>query len=256
MQNLKDKTVLITGGSGGIGKALANSLAKEGMKLAIAARNEARLNEIAQKIRQSTSTTVLPLKADASKREDLESLVDKVMGEFGKIDVLINGVGISSQYPFWEQPLEDIENLISTNFFGYVMCTRLVLPHMIRLGGGTIINLVSGSTLVDPPPKNFLVYTSLKVGLRSFTKGLFWETRHLGIKVTSILPGVTNTALTGKLKNIDASRLMTTEAIEKAVHFALTIPIDVCPLEISVINQLSPWTIPVIPRIQPGQKVG
>jgi NADP-dependent 3-hydroxy acid dehydrogenase YdfG len=87
------------------------------------------------------------------------------------------------------------------------------------------------------------------VGLRAFSKALFWEVRDHGIKVTSILPGVTDTELTGKLQEItkDNSRLMTTEAIEEAVKFALRMPANVCPLEISVINQKTPWTAPVIP---------
>ena len=81
--------------------------------------------------------------------------------------------------------------------------------------------------------------------------------RDHGIKITSILPGVTDTDLTGKLQEItaDASRLMTTEAIENAVRFALTVPANVCPLEIAVINQQTPWVKPVIPYKQdhPGK---
>jgi NADP-dependent 3-hydroxy acid dehydrogenase YdfG len=76
--------------------------------------------------------------------------------------------------------------------------------------------------------------------------------RDHGIKITSILPGVTDTDLTGKLKEIstDTSRLMSTEAIENAIKFALTVPVNVCPLEIAVINQQTPWTAPVIPYKQ------
>ena len=134
---------------------------------------------------------------------------------------------------------------------------RLVINDMMEQKYGAIINIVSGSTLVDPVPRNFIVYSSLKVGLRAFSKGLFWELRDQGIKVTSILPGVTDTDLTGKLKDItsDTSRLMGTQAIEDAVRFALTVPANVCPLEISVINQQTPWTAPVIPFKQqhPGK---
>ena len=139
---------------------------------------------------------------------------------------------------------------------GYVRLIRLVINDMITRKSGAIINMVSGSTLVDPVPRNFIVYSSLKVGLRAFLKGLFWELRDHGIKVTSLLPGVTDTDLTGKLKDItsDTSRLMTTEAIENAVRFALTVPANVCPLEISVINQQTPWTAPVIPFKQQHPK--
>jgi short-subunit dehydrogenase len=130
-----------------------------------------------------------------------------------------------------------------------VRLIRLVINDMIKQKSGAIINMVSGSTLCDPLPRNFIVYSSLKVGLRAFSKGLFWELRDHGIKVTSILPGVTDTDLTGKLKEItsESGRLMTTEAIENAVRFALTVPANVCPLEIAVINQQTPWTAPVIP---------
>lgn len=256
MSDLKGKIVLITGGSGGIGRALAFVLAKEGMNLVLAARTKSTLITTADEIRKATGVTVLPVVTDVSKRKDLENLVAQARKTFDRIDVLINGAGISSQHPFDKQPFADIEKLISTNFYGYVMCTRLVIPHMITNKSGAIINILSGSVLVAPPPRNFLVYTSLKVGLHTFSKGLFWEMRDHNIKVTSIMPGVTRTPLTGALdaKTLASSRLMTTEAIEKAVLFALTCPLDVCPLEIAVINQKTPWTKPVIPFKQKHPK--
>jgi short-subunit dehydrogenase len=183
--------------------------------------------------------------------------VNETKKKFGQVDILINNAGVSSQYPFQLQPLEDLERLAHTNYLGYVRLIRLVINDMIQRKSGAIINMVSGSTLCDPLPRNFIVYSSLKVGLRAFSKGLFWELRDYGIKVTSLLPGVTDTDLTGKLKEVtsDTSRLMTTEAIENALRFALTVPANVCPLEIAVINQQTPWTAPVIPFEQkhPGK---
>ena len=256
MSELKGKTAIITGASRGIGRAIAESLAEEGMNLVIAARGQEALDRAASEIARSYKVKVVGVVCDVSKRTDLENLVAVALKEFKKIDALINNAGVSSQYPFHEQPLEDIEKLMYTNFFGYVMLTRLLINHFVENKGGAIINMVSGSTMVDPPPRNFIVYTSLKWALRKFGKGLFWEMRDLGIKVTSIMPGVTDTELTGKLKDIsqDRSRLMTTEAIENAVKFALTVPANVCPLEISVINQQTPWTKPVIPFKQDHPK--
>ncbi len=252
MTELKGKTAIITGASRGIGRAIAESLAREGMNLVIAARGKEALQEAAEEIGKKYKVRVLGVPCDVSKQADLQNLVDVSIKEFEKIDALINNAGISSQHPFHEQPLEDIERLMYTNFFGYVMLTRLLINHFVANKGGAVINMVSGSTMVDPPPRNFIVYTSLKWALRKFGKGLFWEMRDLGIKVTSLLPGVTDTELTGKLKDIssDRSRLMSTEAIENAVKFALTVPANVCPLEISVINQQTPWTKPVIPLKQ------
>ena len=257
MTDLKGKTAIITGASRGIGKALASTVAGMGANLAIAARQEGPLKEAAEEIVKKYKVEVLPIVCDVAKLEDLENLVNKTRQKFGKIDILINNAGVSSQYPFHKQPIEDFEKLAHTNYLGYVRLIRLVINEMMERKSGAIINMVSGSTLCDPLPRNFIVYSSLKVGLRAFSKGLFWELRDHGIKVTSILPGVTDTDLTGKLSEItaDTKRLMSTEAIEDAVRFALTVPQNVCPLEIAVINQQTPWTAPVIPFAQkhPGK---
>ncbi|MDD5501771.1 MAG: SDR family oxidoreductase [Candidatus Omnitrophica bacterium] len=254
---LKGGTAVVTGASRGIGKALASTAAALGMNLVIGARTQGPLEETAKELAERFNVRVLPVVCDVTKLSDLENLVASAKKEFTKIDVLINNAGVSSQYPFQDQPLEDIERLAYTNYLGYVRLIRLVIGDMIKDKSGAIINMVSGSTLCDPLPRNFIVYSSLKVGLKAFSKGLFWELRDHGIKVTSIMPGVTDTDLTGKLKEIssDTFRLMGTQAIEDAVRFALTVPANVCPLEISVINQRTPWTAPVIPFKQqhPGK---
>jgi len=256
-QNLKGKVAILTGASRGIGKALACTAAGLGINLTIAARGEGPLKDTAEEIAKKYKVEVLPVSCDVTKLEDLENLVNKTKEKYGRVDILINCAGVSSQFPFQLQPIEDFERLAHTNYLGYVRLIRLVINDMIQQKYGAIINIVSGSTLVDPVPRNFIVYSSLKVGLRAFSKGLFWELRDHGIKVTSILPGVTDTDLTGKLKDItnDTSRLMSTQAIEDAVKFALTVPQNVCPLEISVINQQTPWTAPVIPfkQAHPGK---
>ncbi len=252
MSSLKGKTAIVTGASRGIGKAIAATAAGLGVNIAIAARQVEPLIETANELKKKYKVKVLPVSCDVTSLADLENLVKRTKEEFGIIDILINNAGVSSQYPFEKQPFEDFERLVHTNYLGYVRLIRLVINDMIERKSGAVINMVSGSTLCDPLPRNFLVYSSLKVGLRAFSKGLFWELRDHGIKITSILPGVTDTDLTGKLKEItgDASRLMTTEAIENAVKFALTVPANVCPLEIAVINQQTPWTAPVIPYKQ------
>jgi len=252
MLDLKGKNAIVTGASRGIGKALASAAASLGVNLTIAARQEGPLKEAADEIAKKYKVEVLAVPCDVTRLEDLESLVKKTKEKFGQVDILINNAGVSSQYPFQKQPFEDFERLVHTNYLGYVRLIRLVINDMIERKSGAIVNMVSGSTLCDPLPRNFLVYSSLKVGLRAFSKGLFWELRDHGIKITSILPGVTDTDLTGKLQEItqNTSRLMTTEAIENALKFALTVPANVCPLEISVINQQTPWTAPVIPYKQ------
>ncbi len=245
MADLEGRVALLTGATGGIGREIVNRLARERVKLAVAGRHQDALDSLKSEVKNNTD--VLTVNCDVTRREDLENLVKQTQDKYSKIDILINAAGVSSQYPFWEQPLEDIERVIQTNYYGYVILTRMVAPLMKEKGFGHIVNITSGSVMVEPPPRNFIVYTSLKVALRAFAKGLFWEMRDFGIKVTSIFPGVTRTPLTGRLKHVSEERLIEPEAVADTVLFALKQPLNVCPLELAVINQQTPWTKPVIP---------
>ncbi len=245
MAKLDGKVCIVTGASGGMGKVIVNRLASEGATLVLVARRLEILEEIKESL--PNKDKVLCLKCDVTKQPDLENVVNYTLKTYKRIDILVNGAGVSSQHPFWEQPLEDIEKIMFTNYYSYVMFSRLVVGPMKENGGGHIINITSGSVMVDPPPRNFIVYTSLKVALRSFAKGLFWEMRDFGIKVTSIFPGVTRTPLTGKLKDIAEDRLMDPDAVADSVMFAIDQDKSVNALELAVINQHTPWTKPVIP---------
>jgi len=252
--DLKGKVCIITGATGGIGGEIVKKMADCGATLVLGARRLEVLEDLKKTL--PNKDKVLCVKCDVTKQKDLENLVDETLKKFKKIDVLVNGAGVSSQHPFWEQPLEDIEKIMYTNYFSYVMLARLVVNPMKESGGGHIVNITSGSVMVDPPPRNFIVYTSLKVALRAFAKGLFWEMRDFGIKVTSIFPGVTRTSLTGKLKEVSEKqdRLMEPEAVADTVLFALSQSENVNPLELAVINQQTPWTKPVIPFKQQHPK--
>ena len=249
MPDLKGKNAIITGASKGIGNAIATRLAENGINLVLAARTKETLDKAVEEIKKRTKVKVIGVATDVAKLEDLKNLVNVALKEFGHIDILVNNAGVSSQYPFEKQPIEDLEKLAHTNYLGYVRLIRLLINHMIERKQGAIINLVSGSTLVDPIPRTFLTYSSLKVGLRAFLKGLFWEMRDHGIKVTSILPGVVDSDLTDHLQDItkeQKDRLMSPQAVADMVLFALSVPVNTCPLELAVINQQTPWTKPVI----------
>ena len=257
MENLKGKNAVITGGSKGIGKALAARLMQKGVNVVLAARTEATLKATVAELKKQYPAEALGVPCDVSKLKDLENLAATAVKKMGGVDILINNAGVSSQHPFEKQPLEDLERLAHTNYLGYVRLTRLLVPHMIEKKSGHIINMVSGSVLVEPVPRSFLTYSSLKVGLRAFSKGLFWEMRDHGIKVTAILPGVTDTDLTGKLAEIteeQKNRLISPMCVVDAVMFALGVPANACPLELAVINQQTPWAKPVIPFAQQHPK--
>ncbi len=253
MTQLKGKNAIVTGASRGIGKAIALRLAENGINLILASRGEEELQKTVKEIKEKYQVNIKGVATDVAKLEDLKNLVDVTMRELGQIDIVINNAGVSSQYPFEKQPLEDFEKLVNTNYLGYVRLIRLVINHMIERKSGAIINMVSGSTIVDPVPRTFVTYSSLKVGLKAFLKGLFWEMRDHGIKITSILPGVVDTDLTDKLQDItreQRDRLMSPQAVVDMVMFALSVPHNACPLELTVINQKTPWTRPVIDYAQ------
>jgi 3-oxoacyl-[acyl-carrier protein] reductase len=248
-KHLQGKNAVITGASRGIGKAVAVKLAGAGVNVVMAARGQEALDKTVAEIKARSTAKVIGVATDVAKLEDLQRLYDTAMEQLGGIDILVNNAGVSSQYPFDQQPMEDLERLVDTNFLGYVRMIRLVIPHMIAKKSGAIINMVSGSTLVDPVPRAFVAYSSIKVGLRAFLKGLFWEMRDHGIKITSILPGVVDTDLTDKLESItreQKGRLMSPDAVVDMVMYALSVPGNACPLELAVINQQTPWTKPII----------
>lgn len=254
---LKGKNAIITGASRGIGKAIALKLAQEGVNIVIAARNQATLDQAVSEIQSQAQGKVIGVSTDVSQLDDLKRLHKTAISELGDIDILVNNAGVSSQFPFDKQPIEDLERLVNTNYLGYVRLIRLVIGDMIKKKAGAIISMVSGSTLVDPVPRTFVAYSSIKVGLRAFLKGLFWEMRDHGIKITSILPGVVDTDLTGKLNDItqeQKDRLMSTDSVVDMVMFALSVPQNACPLELAVINQRTPWTKPVIDYAQKQAK--
>ncbi len=245
----KGRNAIITGASRGIGKAIATRLASEGFNLVLAARTKSTLDVTVSELKDKYGVDVIGIPTDVGRLEDLKNLAAKAKSYFKKIDLLVNVAGVSSQHPFHEQPIEEMEMLAQINYLGYVRLIRLVIPDMVERKSGHIINVVSGSTLVDPIPRGFLTYSSLKMGLRAFLKGLFWEMREHNIKVTSLLPGVVASDLTDHLKHVaveQRDRLMAPEAVADMAIFALNCPANSCPLELAVINQLTTWTKPII----------
>lgn len=146
---LTGKIALVTGGSMGIGYATAFSLANEKAKVAICARDEKRLKEAAAKIADETGSEVFPVQADVGSTEDVENLVKTVIDKFGRIDILVNNAGSSPGGQILDLTEEQWYLSLSLKFMGYVRCMKAVIPHMIKQGGGSIVNVV-GNDGVKP----------------------------------------------------------------------------------------------------------
>lgn len=186
--SLEGKVALITGGSQGIGRAVATALAQKGMNLVLAARSADKLEIAAVELRQ-IGVRVLTVPTDVSKRADLEHLVAAAVAEFGGIDVLVNNAGMEAFRSFHETPIEQIEATILTNTVGTLVLTRLVIPIMKKKNWGRIINMASTAAIQSPPYG--ATYAATKASILQFTMALRLESFGTGISATAICPGFT-----------------------------------------------------------------
>src|SRR4051794_10392684 len=183
---LKDKIVLITGGSRGLGLTLARLAADEGAKIAICARDEAELNRARDEL-QSRGAEVLAVQCDITIQNEVDELIRGVVGHFGSIDVLINNAGIIQVGPMEEMTLADYDEAIKTHFGAPLMATLGVLPVMRGRGGGRIVNITSIGGKIAAP--HLLPYSASKFALVGFSEGLRAELLKDNIYVTTVAPG-------------------------------------------------------------------
>ena len=138
---LKDKIVIVTGGSQGIGRAAAWRFSSEKAKVVICARSISVLEEAAQSIQSKTGTDVIPIVADVNKPQQLKSMVNQVIRTFGRIDILVNNAGTAAAKKFEDVTDAEWYDDINLKLMGAIRCTRLVIPHMKQQGSGRIINI-------------------------------------------------------------------------------------------------------------------
>lgn len=146
---LKGKCALVTGGSEGIGKAIAMTLAKEGVNVAICARRLEPLEKTAEEIRNATGVTVVAITADLTKDEDAKNFVEKAAKQLGSLDLMINNAGSAPGGVIETLTEKDWEQAMQLKFMGYVRCLRHALPIMVKQGGGRVVNLI-GNDGVKP----------------------------------------------------------------------------------------------------------
>jgi len=169
MRDLKNRTALVTGASQGIGVYIARALAAEGMNLILAARSADKLESVAEDLR-ATGSQVLCIPTDLSDRASLAALAERVEGEGGGVDLLINNAGVELSMLFGEVPMEDIDQIIEVNLRAPIVLSRLLLPKMIRRGRGHIVNISSLAGLGGVAYQE--LYCATKHGLVGFTRSL------------------------------------------------------------------------------------
>ncbi|MFZ2341196.1 MAG: SDR family oxidoreductase, partial [Bacteroidales bacterium] len=182
-----DKVVIITGASSGIGKACAYEIAVRGAKVVLAARRENELKIIENEIRKKGGEC-LSVKTDVQNINDCRRLIEKTIEIFGKIDILINNAGISMRANFEELDLKVIKEIMDTNFFGTVYCTKFALPYLL-MQKGTIIGMSSITGLTPLPGRTG--YAASKHAMDGFLNTLRLENQSKGLHVLIVHPNFT-----------------------------------------------------------------
>jgi 3-oxoacyl-[acyl-carrier protein] reductase len=183
---LKGQCAIVTGGSKGIGRAIALAVAEAGSDVVLAARSMPALEAVAAEV-TALGRAALPVVCDVRKESDIEALAAKALEKFGRIDILINNAGLGHFGPVEELPVEQFDEMLAVNLRGPFLCTKAVVPAMKRQGAGTIVNVASVAGLVGNP--NLSGYNASKFGLMGFSEATMLELRQAGIKVAVICPG-------------------------------------------------------------------
>jgi 3-oxoacyl-[acyl-carrier protein] reductase len=186
--NLKNATVLISGGSSGIGFAIAESLKAAGARIAITGRNEANLNEAAKQL------DALAIQADVTSEADVVRTYETVLAEFGKLDILVNNAGFGVFKPLVDMDRESFESVLTTNVTGAMLMGREAAKHFIEQDGGNIINVASTASLRGAPKGT--AYMTSKFALRGMTECWRTELRPHNVRVFLVNPSevITNFA--------------------------------------------------------------
>jgi short-subunit dehydrogenase len=184
---MQHKIVMITGASSGIGKALVYECARQGAKIAMAARNVDELLRIEQDLR-GQGVELLSVQTDVTREADCRAFVEQTYRKFGRIDILINNAGISMRALFEEVDLDVMRRLMDVNFWGTVYCTKYALPYLLDVHG-SVTGVISVAGFIGLPGRTG--YAASKFAVRGFLNTLRIENRKRGLHVLVAAPGFT-----------------------------------------------------------------
>lgn len=213
-KHFKDKVVIVTGASSGIGKLTAITLSQLGANVALVARNESKLEEIKSKI-LSEGNQVIAIKSDISKKEDNEKLIKSVLDKWGRIDVFIANAGQYIQKYISDCEIEDIQNSMNVNFYGAFHGIKLVLSVVQKQKSGNIVivnSLDAKKGIVGDGP-----YVAAKSALSGLAEVLRQEVKNDGIKVTSVYPGRVDTPMIADIQVPWISPKISTQKVVSAM---------------------------------------
>lgn len=199
MQDFDRRVAIITGGASGIGRASALSLAREGVRIVVADIDEHRASEVADEI-GTTGGQAMSLHADVSRNETFEQLKAQTLDRFGRIDIVMNNVGVITRGLPEHLPIEEWQRIIDVNLLSFVRSNLVFLPHLIEQGEGHIVNTASFAGLFtysfDRQP-----YAATKAAIVQISEGLYLYLKPKGIGVTCLCPGPVRTNILESLRS-------------------------------------------------------
>lgn len=228
MTVLTDKIAVVTGAGSGIGEAIATLLHEEGAKVVLAGRNKEKLQNVANQLSQD-SVKVVP--TDVTKKEEVDELIKIAQQTFGGLDIVINSAGQMLSSKITDYQVDEWDSMIDVNIKGTLYTVQAALPTMLEQSSGHLINIASISGF--EVTKSSTIYSATKAAVHTITQGLEKELAKTGVKVTSISPGMVDTAITAAYNPSDRKKL-DPQDIAEAVLYALTQPSHVNVNEITV----------------------
>ncbi|HCZ5680914.1 TPA: SDR family oxidoreductase [Staphylococcus aureus] len=228
MTVLTDKIAVVTGAGSGIGEAIATLLHEEGAKVVLAGRNKDKLQNVANQLAQD-SVKVVP--TDVTKKEEVDELIKIAQQTFGGLDIVINSAGQMLSSKITDYQVDEWDSMIDVNIKGTLYTAQAALPTMLEQSSGHLINIASISGF--EVTKSSTIYSATKAAVHTITQGLEKELAKTGVKVTSISPGMVDTAITAAYNPSDRKKL-NPQDIAEAVLYALTQPSHVNVNEITV----------------------
>jgi 3-oxoacyl-[acyl-carrier protein] reductase len=209
--NLNGKNAIVTGGTKGIGRAIAEAFLGEGLSVCIAARNQDEIDTALKEL----GGAAIGFVCDVRNCDQVKGLIDYTVKQLGGLDILVNNAGIGIFETVEETTPEDFRAVLETNLFGVFYCCHEAIPEMKRRGGGYIIN-ISSLAGANPHPR-MAAYNASKFGLNGFSEALMQEVRHDNIKVSYIMPGSVNTEFGGDMASDEKSWQLRPEDIARVV---------------------------------------
>lgn len=199
---MKDKVVIVTGASSGIGKATALHFAKSGAKVVLAARKLEKLQSCAREI-EAMKAEVLTVQTDVSIESDCENLINKTVDQFGRIDILVNNAGISMRAILQDMELSVIKNVMNINFWGTVFCTKYALPYILKQKG-SIVGVSSIAGYLGLPARSG--YSASKFAMHGFLEAVRTENLANDLHVLIACPGFTASNIRNSALTADGSQ--------------------------------------------------